>query len=48
MNSVQLLGNLARDPDVRSTKTGENGYAVYRGLLAVLYSVGYRGTERND
>lgn len=31
MNSVQLLGNLARDPDIRFTKTGK---AVARFTVA--------------
>lgn len=46
MNSVQLLGNLARDPDIRFTKTGR---AVARFTVACTHTyIPYGSTEARD
>ena len=39
MNSVQLLGNLARDPEIRFTKTGRAVamFTVFLVLLGVIW-----------
>lgn len=47
MNSVQLVGRLTRDPEIRYS-TGENSNAVLRGSLAVNRSFKNKETGQYD